>query len=50
MDETCVKIAGRQAYLFVAYEPFVDRILGLYFAWTANSIAVELFLKDILWE
>ena len=48
MDETCVKIFGKQAYLFVLYEPFVDRILGLHFAWNANSIAVELFMKDMI--
>lgn len=48
MDETCVKIAGKQAYLFVTYEPFVDRILGLYFAWNPNSISVELFLKELI--
>ena len=48
MDETCVKIDGKQAYLFVAYEPFVDRILGLYFAWNPNSISVELFLKELI--
>jgi transposase-like protein len=33
IDETGVKVAGQDAYLFVAYEPFVNRILRLYFAW-----------------
>lgn len=34
--------------MFVLYEPFADRILGLHFAWNANSIAVELFMKDMI--
>jgi putative transposase len=48
MDETCVKIFGKEAYLFVLYEPFANRILGLHFAWNANSITVEIFLKDMI--
>ncbi|HKW04936.1 MAG TPA: hypothetical protein VJN71_06530 [Nitrososphaerales archaeon] len=48
MDETVVKIFGKEAYLFMLYEPFVDRILGLRFAWNANSITVEVFLKDMI--
>ncbi|MDH2901860.1 MAG: DDE-type integrase/transposase/recombinase [archaeon] len=47
VDETVITIAGMQAFLFIAYEPFEDRILGLQFAWTANSIAVERFLDDL---
>jgi len=43
-----VNVAGEQAYLFVAYEPFANRILGLYFAWSPSSISVELFLKDLI--
>jgi transposase-like protein len=43
-----VKVAGQDAYLLVAYEPFVNRILGLYFAWNPSSISVELFLKDLI--
>ncbi len=48
IDETGVKVAGEDAYLFVAYEPFVNRILGLYFAWNPSSLSVELFLKDLV--
>jgi putative transposase len=48
MDETEVEVGGEKAFLFVAYEPFAKRILGLYFAWNANSIAVESFLKDLI--
>jgi putative transposase len=48
IDETGVNVAGAEAYLFVAYEPFVNRILGLYFAWNPNSISVEMFLKDLV--
>jgi transposase-like protein len=47
VDETAITIAGMSAFLFIAYEPFEDRILGLRFAWTANSISVELFLRDL---
>lgn len=45
IDETGVNVAGEEAYLFVAYEPFANRILGLYFAWNPNSISVEMFLR-----
>ncbi|MHB2036336.1 MAG: hypothetical protein ACYCPW_06295, partial [Nitrososphaerales archaeon] len=38
----------KKAYLFVACEPFVDKILGLYFSWNPNSISVELFLKELI--
>ena len=31
IDETGIKIGGLEAFLFIAYEPFEDRILGLYF-------------------
>ena len=48
IDETGVKIAGEDAWLFVAYEPFANRILGLYFAWNHNSISVEMFLQDLI--
>ncbi len=48
IDETGVMAAGNQAFLFVAYEPFEKRILGLYFAWTPSSLSVELFLKDLV--
>jgi putative transposase len=48
IDETGITIAGMQAFMFVAYEPFEDRILGLYFSWTANSISVEMFLNDLI--
>jgi putative transposase len=48
IDETGIQIGRLQAFLFIAYEPFEERILGLYLAWTPNSIAVELFLKDLL--
>jgi putative transposase len=48
IDETGVNVAGAEAYLFVAYEPFVNRILGLYFAWNPNSISIEMFLRDLI--
>ncbi len=34
IDETRVKVAGGgDAYLFIAFEPFLNRILRLNFAW-----------------
>ena len=48
IDETQIKIGNLDAFLFIAYEPFVNRILGLYFAWHPNSISVELFLRDLI--
>ncbi len=30
IDENGVKVAGEDAWLFVAYEPFANRILGLH--------------------
>ena len=50
IDETGVNVAGAEAYFFVAYEPFANRILGLYFAWNPNSISVEMFLRDLVSE
>ena len=47
IDETGIKIGNQDAWLFIAYEPFEQRILGLYLAWNANSIAVEMFLKEL---
>lgn len=47
IDETEITIAGAKAYFFLAYEPFEDRILGLYLTWNPNSIVVEMFLKDL---
>lgn len=47
IDETRITIAGMSAFLFIAYEPFEGRILGLHFSWTPNSIAVEMFLRDL---
>jgi putative transposase len=48
IDETGITIAGMQAFMFIAYEPFENRILGLHFSWTANSISVEGFLKNLV--
>lgn len=48
IDETGVIVAGSQAFLFIAYEPFEKRILGLHLAWTPSSLSVELFLKDLV--
>jgi putative transposase len=48
VDETGITVAGMQAFLFIAYEPFEDRILGLHFAWTPNSISVGIFLEDLI--
>ena len=48
IDETGIIVAGRQAFLFVAYEPFEDRILRLHLAWNPNSISVGIFLNDLV--
>lgn len=48
IDETSIRIGEAGAFLFIAYEPFQDRILGLYFTWQPNSLSVELFLKDLV--
>lgn len=48
IDETGVKIGGEEGWLFIAYEPFANRILGLYFARNHNSISVGIFLKDLI--
>src|SRR5207245_9671913 len=46
IDETGIRVGKLEAFLFVAYEPFEDRILGLYFELNPNSISVRLFLND----
>jgi len=48
IDETGITVGGLQAFLFIAYEPFEDRILGLHLAWNPNSISVEMFLHDLI--
>jgi transposase-like protein len=48
IDETGIRIGRVEAFLIIAYEPFEERILGLYFTWNPNSISVELFLKDLI--
>ena len=48
VDETGITIAGMQAFMFMAYESFEDRILGLHFAWNPSSISVEMFLRDLI--
>lgn len=50
IDETGITISGIQVFMFIAYEPFEDRILELHFSWTANSISVEMFLHDLIKE
>ncbi len=47
IDETEITIGGAKAILFLAHEPFQRRILGLYLAWNANGIVVEMFLKEL---
>ena len=37
-----------QAFFFIAYEPFEDRILGLHIAWTPSSISAEMFPRDLM--
>jgi len=41
VDETGIIVAGHQAFLFVAYEPFEKRILGLNLAWTPSQPAIS---------
>jgi hypothetical protein len=48
IGETAIQIGKADAFLFLAYEPFQVRILGLYFTWQPNSLSVELFLKDLV--
>ncbi len=45
VDETGVIL---QTFLFIACEPFEDRILGLLVAWTRSSISTDMFLKDLM--
>ncbi len=48
MDETVIRVGNLDAFLFIAYEPFEDRILGLYFGRNPNSMFVELLLRDLV--
>jgi transposase-like protein len=48
VDETGIVVAGKQAFLFIAYEPFEDRILELDLAWNPSSLSVEMFLRDLV--
>ncbi len=48
VDETGIIVAGNQAFLLIAFEPFEKRILGLHLAWTPSQLSVEIFLKDLV--
>jgi transposase-like protein len=39
VDETSVNVAGKQAWVYVAYEPYEKKILGFWLSRTGNSYA-----------
>ncbi|MGC9203328.1 MAG: hypothetical protein ACP5HX_11760, partial [Thermoproteota archaeon] len=47
VDETAVNVAGKQAWVWVAYEPYEKKILGFWLSRTRNSYEAELFLRSL---
>jgi transposase-like protein len=48
VDETAVKVAGKLAWVWVAYEPYSKKILGFWLSRTRNSYEAELFLRSLI--
>ena len=48
IDETEVQVGRSEAWIWVCYEPFQKRFLGMWFSWTRSSLAAELFLKEMV--
>jgi len=48
VDETMVKVRGVEGWVWVAYEPYQRRFLGLWFSWTRSSLTAEAFLRRLV--
>ena len=48
VDETMVKVHGEEGWVWVAYEPYQRRFLGLYFSLTRNGLTAEAFLGRLI--
>jgi len=48
VDETAVNVAGKLAWVWVAYEPYSKKILGFWLSRTRNSYEAELFLRSLI--
>jgi hypothetical protein len=48
VDETAVMVGGFPAWVWMTYEPFSRRILGLWLSWTRNSLQAKKFLKTLV--
>ena len=48
MDETAVKVGGKEGWIWVCYEPIQKAFLGLWFSWNRNSIVAEMILKELI--
>jgi len=47
IDDTIIRVGESQAYIFLAYEPFERRILGLHLARSPSEFEVKKFLRDL---
>ena len=48
IDETKLKLAGDQLYLWAAIDVYDKEVLAVRISWQRNSIDAELFLQDVL--
>ncbi|NHV06706.1 MAG: IS6 family transposase [Thaumarchaeota archaeon] len=48
VDETAVNVAGKLAWVWVAYEPYSKKILGFWLSRTRNFYEAELFLRSLV--
>ncbi len=48
VDETMVKVRRMEGWVWVAYEPYQRRFLGLWFSWLRSSMTAEAFLRQII--
>ncbi len=48
VDETMVRVGGVEGWIWVAYEPYQRRFLGLWFSWIRSSMTAEVFLRQLI--
>jgi len=47
LDETMVYVGGVQAWVWVAFEPYLRCFLAFRVSWLQNAVAAHLFLKEL---
>jgi len=48
IDDTEVRVSGYNAWVFIAYELFEKKLLGMWLSWTKNQLVAEKFLGELI--